>query len=105
MRPSPAPAMLGTTLGHYRIEAVLGRGGMGEVYRAYDARLDRMVAVKVMAPHSAENTLLVERFLREARAASALNHPHIVTIHEVGRTEAGHDFIVQELVEGQTLPP
>ena len=95
--------MVGTTLGRYTIEAVLGRGGMGEVYRARDPQLDRLVAIKVIGAQQAENQVLVERFLREARAASALNHPHIVTIHEVGRTESGQYFIVQELVQGETL--
>jgi adenylate cyclase len=95
--------MVGTTIEHYRIEAVLGRGGMGEVYRARDDRLDRAVAIKFLPQESATATLALERFFREARAASALNHPNIVTIHEVGRTPQGAHYIVQELVEGQTL--
>ena len=95
--------MIGTTLGHYRIDGVLGRGGMGEVYRAYDTRLNRVVAIKVIALQNAEGTELVYRFLREARAASDLNHPNIVTIHEIGRTGSGQHFMVQELIEGQTL--
>ena len=95
--------MVGTTLGRYRIQSVLGHGGMGEVFAAVDPQLERRVAIKVMAPEAAANGPMVERFLREGRAASALNHPNIVTIHEVGRTETGQYFIVQELVEGQTL--
>ncbi|HVB37812.1 MAG TPA: protein kinase [Vicinamibacterales bacterium] len=95
--------MVGSTLGHYRIDGLLGRGGMGEVYRARDTRLDRPVAVKVMAPHGAGQASIVERFLREARAASALNHPNIVTIHEIGQTDDGAYYMVQELVEGRTL--
>ena len=95
--------MVGTTIGRYTIEAVLGRGGMGEVYRARDPQLDRPVAIKVIGVQQVENHTLVERFLREARAASALNHPHIVTIHEAGRTESGQYYIVQELVQGETL--
>jgi tRNA A-37 threonylcarbamoyl transferase component Bud32/tetratricopeptide (TPR) repeat protein len=95
--------MIGTTVGRYAIEAVLGRGGMGEVYRARDSQLDRPVAVKVISTDQAESQSRIERFLREARAASALNHPHIVTIHEVGRTDTGQYYMVQELVEGQTL--
>jgi tetratricopeptide (TPR) repeat protein len=95
--------MIGTTLGHHRIDALLGRGGMGEVYRAHDIRLDRSVAIKVMAPDAGGDRGMVERFLREARAASALNHPNIVTIHEIGQDEAGRYYMVQELVEGHTL--
>jgi len=95
--------VLGTLLGHYRIDAVLGRGGMGEVYRAHDTRLDRAVAVKVLPDGAAGRPSSVDRFLREARAASALNHPNIVTVHEVGETGSGGVFIVQELVEGETL--
>jgi len=95
--------MVGTTLGRYRIQSVLGHGGMGEVYAAVDPQLDRRVAIKIMAPEAAANAPMVERFLREGRAASALNHPNIVTIHEVGQTESGQYFIVQELVEGLTL--
>jgi tetratricopeptide (TPR) repeat protein len=95
--------MVGTTIGRYTIEALLGRGGMGEVYRARDPQLDRSVAVKVIQIDQAGNQSRVERFLREARAASALNHPHIITIYEVGQTESGQHYMVQELVEGQTL--
>ena len=95
--------MVGSTLGRYRIQSVLGHGGMGEVYSAIDPQLERKVAIKIMAPDAAANAPMVERFLREGRAASALNHPNIVTIHEVGRTDSGQYFIVQELVEGQTL--
>ena len=95
--------MVGTTVGRYAIETLLGCGGMGEVYRARDPQLDRPVAVKVIHADQAANQSRIERFLREARAASALNHPHIVTIHEIGRTDAGQYYMVQELVEGQTL--
>ena len=90
------------TLGHYRLETRIGHGGMGEVYRAFDTRLNRLVAIKVM--RSAEDReLAVDRFLREARAVSALNHPNIVVIHEVGETSEGDHFIVQELIDGATL--
>jgi len=95
--------VLGTHLGHYRIDAVLGHGGMGQVYRAHDTRLNRAVAIKVMPDGAAGRPVSVERFLREARAASALNHPNIVTVHEVGETGAGGVFIVQELIDGETL--
>jgi len=95
--------MTGTTLGHYRLEAPLGHGGMGEVFRAFDTRLERPVAVKIMRDSTGEIALAVERFLREARAASALNHPNIVTIHDVGETPDGRHYIVQEFIEGVTL--
>lgn len=95
--------MVGTTVEHYLIEAVLGRGGMGEVYRARDTRLDRAVAIKFLPEGPAAASVAVDRFFREARAASALNHPNIVTIHQVGRTDHGSHYIVQELVDGRTL--
>jgi serine/threonine-protein kinase len=91
-----------TTLGHYRLDERIGEGGMGEVFRAFDTRLNRPVAVKVMRARR-RSVREVEAFLREARAASALNHPNIVTIHEVGETAAGDHYIVQELIEGHTL--
>lgn len=91
------------TLGPYRLEGAIGRGGMGEVFRAMDTRLDRAVAVKIMRPSSGGRDRAVVRFLREARAASALNHPNIVTIHDVGETPSGDHFIVQEFIEGLTL--
>jgi serine/threonine protein kinase len=89
-------------LGHYRVDSPLGRGGMGEVFRAFDTRLGRPVAVKLMAS-GGERSSAVQRFLREARAASALNHPNIVTIHDVGETDDGQHYIVQEFIEGRTL--
>jgi predicted ATPase/predicted Ser/Thr protein kinase len=92
-----------TTVAHYRIDDLLGRGGMGEVYRAYDTRLGRAVAIKMLPEHKRTNDPAVERFLREARAASALSHPNIVTVHEIGQTEAGGYYMVQELVDGRTL--
>jgi predicted ATPase len=95
--------MQSTTLGHYRLDDAIGRGGMGEVYRAFDTRLNRPVAVKVMRDLSGTHERTVLRFLREARAASALNHPNIVTIHDVGETPTGDHFIVQELIDGRTL--
>ncbi|HTI38671.1 MAG TPA: protein kinase [Vicinamibacterales bacterium] len=92
-----------STLGHYRLDGLIGRGGMGEVFRAMDTRLNRPVAIKLMTASSSGLEAAVVRFLREARAASALNHPNIVTIHDVGETPAGDRFIVQEFVEGRTL--
>jgi adenylate cyclase len=95
--------MIGSWIEHYRIEALLGRGAMGEVYRATDTKLDRSVAIKLLGASDLDRRFLVERFLREARAASGLNHPHIVTIHDAGQSRSGEYYIVQELVEGETL--
>src|SRR5215469_3440466 len=92
----------GTKLGSYEIVGALGAGGMGEVYRARDARLNRSVAVKILPTAVAEDADLLHRFEREARSASALNHPNIVTIYELGRDGATH-FIAMELIEGKTL--
>ncbi len=92
--------MIGTLLSHYRIEAELGAGAMGVVYRAYDTRLQRTVAIKRLQDPSPD--LSAERMLEEARAASTLNHPHICTIYEVGEIQ-GHAFIVMEYVDGKTL--
>jgi predicted ATPase len=92
-----------TVYGHYRLDARIGGGGMGEVFRAFDTRLSRHVAVKILREAGGGGAAVVQRFLREARAASALNHPNIVTIHEVGENSQGEQFIVQELIEGRTL--
>jgi serine/threonine protein kinase len=91
----------GARVGPYTIEAAIGKGGMGEVYRALDTRLQRQVAVKVL-PQSFATEAARERFQREARAASALNHPNICAIYDVGES-AGHPFLVMELLEGKTL--
>jgi len=91
-----------TTLSHYRIVSKIGAGGMGEVYLAEDTRLDRRVALKLLPAEFTQDADRVRRFIQEAKAVSALNHPHIVTIHEIGEAEAGR-FIVMELVQGQTL--
>jgi Tol biopolymer transport system component len=96
------PLTSGTRLGPYEIIAPLGAGGMGEVYRARDTRLDRTVAVKVLPAHLSSEPQRRERFEREARAISALNHPHICTLFDVG-CEGEIDFLVMELVEGETL--
>jgi serine/threonine protein kinase len=76
---------------------------MGEVFRAFDTRLNRPVAVKLMRDAGTKDAPALQRFLREARAASALNHPNIVTIYEIGETPSGEHFIVQEFIEGRTL--
>src|SRR5690348_10359442 len=96
----PLPA--GTRLGPYEILSPLGAGGMGEVYRARDTRLERTVAIKVLAAHLSSNPDLRARFEREAKAISALQHPHICVLYDVGE-EAGIDFLVMECLEGETL--
>ena len=92
----------GTRLGRYEIVSPLGAGGMGEVYRARDTRLDRTVAIKVLPPHLSTSPELRQRFEREAKAISALNHPHICSLHDVGHQE-GVDYLVMEYLEGETL--
>jgi len=93
---------IGIHLGPYRIQSQIGAGGMGEVYRAIDTRLDRPVAIKILPSHLSSNPDHRQRFEREARAVSSFNHPNICTLHDVGR-ENGTDFIVMELLEGETL--
>jgi predicted ATPase/tRNA A-37 threonylcarbamoyl transferase component Bud32 len=104
MSEAPRGPAFSEDFAHYRIDAPLGQGGMGEVFRATDTRLDRPVAIKVMRSGSmAGDDVATRRFLREARAASALNHPNIVTVHQIDATAAGDQYIVQELIEGRTL--
>src|SRR5947209_1237944 len=92
----------GTRLGPFEIIAALGAGGMGEVYRARDTRLDRTVAIKVLPDHLSTNAELRQRFEREARAVSHLSHPHICTLYDVGHQD-GIDYLVMEFIEGSTL--
>ncbi|MBC7911873.1 MAG: serine/threonine-protein kinase, partial [Pyrinomonadaceae bacterium] len=92
----------GTLLGRYEIRAHLGTGGMGEVYLAQDTQLERTVALKILPPEFATDQQRMQRFVQEARAASALNHPNIITIHEIGQADATH-FIATEFIDGVTL--
>ncbi len=92
----------GSRLGPYRIVFRIGSGGMGEVYRAQDTRLGRYVAIKVLPAEVSSDAERLKRFEQEARAASALNHPNIVTIHEIGKTDST-SYIAMEFVEGATL--
>src|SRR5277367_2884583 len=96
------PLLPGTQLGSYEIETLLGVGGMGEVYRARDARLGRTVAIKILPSAFSADSDRLQRFEREARSASALNHPNIVTIYELGQDGSTH-YIAMELIEGKTL--
>src|SRR5712691_6160296 len=95
----------GTRIGAYEIVAPIGAGGMGEVYRARDSRLQRDVAIKVLPESSSDDADAIVRLQREARAASALNHPHILTIYDVGRMEGEprRDYIAMEFIDGTTL--
>ena len=96
------PLVPGTRLGPYRVDTPLGAGGMGEVYRAQDTRLDRSVAIKILPPDVANDPVRKQRFEREAKTISSLNHPHICVLHDVGHQE-GLDYLVMECIEGETL--
>ena len=94
--------LVGQTLNQYRVEGVLGQGGMGEVYRARDTRLDRTIAIKVLPARLSSDPDLKQRLDREARAISSLNDPHICALYDIGMHE-GIDFLVMEFLEGETL--
>src|SRR5215471_17587010 len=93
---------IGSRLGPYQILGLLGAGGMGEVFKARDTRLERVVAIKVLPPRTSERPEIRQRFEREARAVSALNHPHICALYDIGR-EGGVDYLVMEYLDGETL--
>src|SRR5438309_8407477 len=92
----------GTKLGRYEIRSKIGEGGMGEVYLAQDTKLDRKVALKILPVEIAAHPDRMRRFVQEAKAASALNRPNIITIHEIDQTDSGH-FIATEFIDGETL--
>jgi serine/threonine protein kinase len=98
----PASANIGTELAGYRLEELIGRGGMGVVYRARDLALDRDVALKLLAPHLADDVSFRERFLTESRVAASLEHPNVVPIHDAGEID-GQLYIAMRLVDGTDL--
>ena len=94
---------VGSRLGHYDVTALIGEGGMGQVYQASDTKLNRQVALKVLAPDLTRDEIAKQRFLQEAKAASALDHPNICTIHEIDETDNGQSSLVMAHSAGETL--
>ena len=94
--------LVNTTLAHYRIASKIGSGGMGVVYLAQDTKLDRKVAIKFLSEEFSKDADKLNRFIREAKAASALNHPNILTVYEIGEVD-GKNYIATELIDGKTL--
>ena len=94
--------VIGKKFGHYKVQSAIGAGGMGEVYLAEDTRLERKTAIKILPGNVAQDEERMQRFVREAKSASALNHPNIITIYEIGETDNTH-FIATEYIEGDTL--
>ena len=91
-----------TPFGHYQLQQLIGRGGMGEVYRAYDTNTDRVVALKLLPPHMAADETFQQRFRRESQAAAGLNDPHVVPIHGFGEID-GRLYLDMRLIEGRNL--
>ena len=94
--------MIGQTVSHFEILEQLGQGGMGVVYKARDLKLDRLVALKFLSPHLRADTAHAQRFIQEARTASALDHPNICTLYEIDETDDGRTFIAMAYYEGET---
>ena len=95
--------MVGTTVSHYKILELLGAGGMGVVYKAHDLKLDRILALKFLPPQLTRDPEAKQRFIHEAKAASALDHPNVCTVHDIAETDEGQLFIVMACYEGETL--
>ena len=103
MPPEPKSSMIGQTVSHFKILEKIGQGGMGTVYKARDLLLDRFTVLKFLLPYLGQNEEAKQRFVREAKAASALDHQNVCTIYEIGEVESGQTFISMAYYEGETL--